>query len=209
MRSLRLQLAFLVLLAAAVRVSAFAVGPVRRADGALTERLHVEWGTMPYRVGTAFLSLFDPALYALLFLAVVGAALLRGRRLQAALAAATMLGATVTTEILKAVLAEPRDGYMWLPATSWPSGHTTAAAALAAALVLVTPRGHRAWVAAAGVVLTIAAGILLVATGRHYPSDVLGGLCVAGAWAAAAFRAEARLSRPAARSTTPSPARDG
>jgi membrane-associated phospholipid phosphatase len=208
-RSLRLQLTIFALVAGAIRNAAFEIGPVRRADGVLTERLHVEWGSVPYRVGNLFLTLFDPALYALLLVAVVGAALVRGRRLQAALAAGVMLGATLTTEILKVVLAEHRPGYVWLPPTSWPSGHTTAAAALALALVLVTPRGHRAPVAVVGAVLTVLAGIALVALGRHYPSDVLGGLCVAGAWGAMAFAAERRLSRRPARSARPTPARDG
>jgi membrane-associated phospholipid phosphatase len=207
-RSLRLQLAVCAVLAAAIRFAAFEIGPVRRADGALSGRLHVAWDSVPYRVGTVFLTLFDPLLYVLLLVAVVGAALARGRRLQALLAAGTMLGATVTTEGLKAALAQPRPGFVWLPAESWPSGHTTAAAALAFALVLVTPRGHRAWVAATCAVLVAVAGLALVALGRHYASDVLGGLCVAAAWGAAALRAEARLSPPAPGARR-SPARGG
>lgn len=54
--------------------------------------------------------------------------------------------------------------------TSFPSGHTTTAFALAMAITYVWPKlSLPAWIAA------IAIGISRVAIGAHYPSDVLGG----------------------------------
>jgi membrane-associated phospholipid phosphatase len=36
--------------------------------------------------------------------------------------------------------------------------------------------------------LTAAVGVALVLLGKHFPSDVLGALCVAAAWGALGFR---------------------
>lgn len=62
--------------------------------------------------------------------------------------------------------------------TSFPSGHTTTAFALAMALSLVMPRWRRTLFS-----LAIAVGISRVAVGEHYPSDVLAGMCIGSATA--------------------------
>ncbi len=59
--------------------------------------------------------------------------------------------------------------------SSWPSGHTLRSVVLAAIVTAVLPRA-RAWVAA----WAAATLVLLVVAGFHVPSDVLGGVLLAG-----------------------------
>jgi membrane-associated phospholipid phosphatase len=140
-----------------------------------------------------FRDLCDPDPYLPLAVAVVAAALLR-RRLRLAVAIATILvGANVTTQVLKPLLARPHAsellGSLTLPPGSWPSGHSTAAMALALAMVLAAPARLRPVVAACGSVLAIAVGYSLMVLGSHYPSDVLGGFLMAATWALLAVAA--------------------
>ncbi|MGY1730514.1 phosphatase PAP2 family protein [Geodermatophilus sp. SYSU D01045] len=69
---------------------------------------------------------------------------------------------------------------------SYPSGHSSGIATLVTvALVLAWPRlaapGRRAAVAA-GIALAVLVGLTRVWLGVHYPSDVVGGLCLGTAW---------------------------
>ena len=122
--------------------------------------------------------------FAVLAAIVVVAAAYRGRARMAAAVMAILLGANVTTQLLKTLTAAPREP-VWLPDASWPSGHVTAAASLALCVVLVAPSVLRPWAVGAGAlgVLTVAYSILIV--GSHHASDVLGGMLVAGAWSGA------------------------
>ena len=199
MRSLRIQLLACAALAALVRIAAYDIGPIQRADLSLFEHARlVPWGTA-HRFAEALVVPFDPLPYTLIFAVVVAAALRVGRRAEAVAAAVLMVGATVTTQLLKPLLAEsrPRGTGQWLPADAWPSGHTTAAAALALGLVLVTPPGRRRPVAVVAGVLVLVVGAALVGVGSHYPSDIAGGLCVAAAWGCVAWRLATRRSRTA------------
>jgi membrane-associated phospholipid phosphatase len=96
-------------------------------------------------------------------------------------------GANLTTQLLKTTLEHARhrafEHGIELPwPNSFPSGHTTAAASIAVALLLVVPAAHRLTAALLGVGLIAAVGLSVVILGWHYPSDVLGGLLVVGAW---------------------------
>jgi membrane-associated phospholipid phosphatase len=116
----------------------------------------------------------------------------RGLR-EAATAGALILGANVTTQLLKQALAEPRfyPGLLrQIDPASWPSGHATASASLALAAYLLFPRTRPY-----GIAFALAVGVAVVANSWHYPSDVLGGYAVAGGWAAVAA---ITLRRPAA-----------
>jgi membrane-associated phospholipid phosphatase len=95
-----------------------------------------------------------------------------------------VLGANVTTQVLKDVLDRPRllDGAPSL--TSFPSGHATVAMSLALALVLVVPARLRVPVAVVGLAYAIAVGAATLTSAWHRASDVLGADLVSLAWAA-------------------------
>lgn len=131
--------------------------------------------------------LCDPSPYVYLAAIPVLVALLR-RRPRALLAiAAILLGANLTTHLLKPLLAVPRagwllGGYVHVPAGSWPSGHATAAMALALSCLLAAPPRLRPAVAALGAAFAVAVSYSFLELGWHFPSDVLGGFLVAGTW---------------------------
>ncbi|MDH5805187.1 MAG: phosphatase PAP2 family protein [Gemmatimonadota bacterium] len=97
-----------------------------------------------------------------------------------------------TTQFLKRLIGRPRpvlytDEALSLPdpaveRRSWPSGHTSAATALATSYLLTHARKGEpltaGWVALGGAVTV---GVLRIAAARHFPSDVLGGLVVGAA----------------------------
>lgn len=113
-------------------------------------------------------------------------ALVRRRPRLAVGAFVLVLGANVTTEVLKRwVLPRPD----LLPADlregrpSFPSGHSTVAMSLALALVLVVPRSVRSLAAVAGLVYAVGVGVAVIVAGWHRPSDAYGAYLVSFAWA--------------------------
>lgn len=107
--------------------------------------------------------------------------------------------ALVTTEALKAVLPQLTAAGWALGGGSFPSGHTTVAAALSLAAVQAAPprwRRHLVGPATAWTVLVATATITL---GWHRPSDVVAGLVVASAWARWVGGARAAIPRALAR----------
>lgn len=140
-------------------------------------------------LATDFVSFFDPASFALLLAFLVGGAVLAGRARAGLVVGAAVLGAEITAQVLKQVLAVqrpfPADHY--LPPASWPSGHTTAAVSLLFGLLIVLPPRLRPPVAVIGGGFAALALGSLVFLGSHYPSDVLGGILVSAAWCAVAL----------------------
>ncbi len=95
-----------------------------------------------------------------------------------------MAGANLTTQLLKhAVLQRPDLGLGDRVVNTMPSGHTTAAASCAVALVLVVPRRMRALTATLGALYTAGTGIATLIGGWHRPSDVIAAGLVVLAWA--------------------------
>lgn len=154
-------------------------------------------------------TLCNPRQYAVLFGVLLVAALaFRGPRHALACAAVVLLTNAVT-QVLKPALAAPRldalvQGREFVEQASWPSGHATAAMALALCAVLVAPVGVRRLAAVVGGLFAIAVSYSVVLLGWHLPSDALGGFAVAGTGAALAlwalWSAEARWpsrARPA------------
>jgi membrane-associated phospholipid phosphatase len=135
------------------------------------------------------IALFDPVSFGLLLAALVGGALLTGRRRAGIAVGVAVLGAEATAQLLKPLLAfqrpYPADHYM--PAAAWPSGHTTAAVSLLFGLLIVLPPRLRPPVAVIGGGFAALALGSLVLLGSHYPSDVLGGILVSAAWCAVAL----------------------
>lgn len=131
-------------------------------------------------------ALADPRPFALFTAVLVCIALARGRPRLAVCVAVVLVGANVTTQILKPALAHPRVHEMvWdagISSAAWPSGHTTAAMSLALCLVLVAPSRLRPLAATVGGVFAVAVVYAILVLGWHYPSDVLGGFLVATGW---------------------------
>jgi len=178
-----------VVLLVATWFAAFHVGIVRDANlttflGFIDLHRH---GTVQTAT-SLFVWLCDAQRY-VLWAPVVGViALVRGRPRVAIAVGAILLGANVTTELLKHTLVEPQpaglvDGSFPVPATLWPSGHSTAAMAAVLCLMLASPGRLRPLVAALGAAFAVAVGCSLVATGSHFPSDVFAGYLVAATWA--------------------------
>jgi membrane-associated phospholipid phosphatase len=110
------------------------------------------------------------------------------RRLWLALEISLILvGANLTTHLLKGLLAHPHvesllGGPHPLHPRQWPSGHTTAAASLALCCVLVAPSRLRPFVAACGAAFVVAVAYSILVSNTHYPSDIVAGFIVAGIW---------------------------
>jgi membrane-associated phospholipid phosphatase len=125
-------------------------------------------------------------------------ALIRGRVLLAAVATLTILGANLTTQLVKAFTTRPDLGIDVERVTagnSLPSGHTTVTASVAVALVLVAPAAVRGVAALAGTGVAVLAGVATVVAGWHRPSDAVAAFLVVGAWAALAGLALVLLER--------------
>lgn len=133
-------------------------------------------------VARHFVRAFDPDPYVYLVLVPLVVALLRRRPRVVLAIGAIVLGANATTELLKHVVSSPRPVDPFFGFSSWPSGHSTAAMSLVLVSVLAVPARVRPAAAALGACLAIAVGYSLLATGLHYPSDVLGGFLVAATW---------------------------
>lgn len=173
-------------------------------------------------IANAIAALCDPGPFLLFAAAIVGVALVRRSPRRAAAAITLMLGAAVTTQILKPVLAKARfDGSVVgfghvidpvIAAPAFPSGHATAAMSIALGALIVVPRAWRPLTAAAGAMFALVIGFAIVALGWHYPSDIVGGYLVATAWClvtlAGLRAADRRMPQPgsiraAARSAAP------
>jgi membrane-associated phospholipid phosphatase len=165
-------------------VAAFHTTVGARADRAI---LHGFVGLQRPRVNAlaSFMTqLCDPKPFVGFCAVIILVALLRRRPRIALAAGLILLCATATTELLKDVLPASRflPGLAH-PIESWPSGHATAAMALALCAVLVAPRRLRPIVAVTGAAFAVAVGYSTLTLVWHYPSDVFGGFLVAGTWA--------------------------
>lgn len=105
---------------------------------------------------------------------------------------AVILGDKLLTEAIKQLVDRARPTIESVAATlgpSFPSGHTSTAAAAWAAFALVAGRwwGRRAWPALAGLAVGIAVAVAgsRVLLDVHWLTDVLGGLALGWAWFAA------------------------
>jgi membrane-associated phospholipid phosphatase len=191
-----------VALLALVWLAAFHIGFFRHADQSVYQQFGGLQGHQGVPGVTGFLvSLFDPNPYVYLVLVPLVVSLLRGRPRVVLAVGAIVLGANITTELLKHLVASPRPGSLFsggvspLPPASWPSGHSTAVMSLMLASVLAVPARLRPVAAGLGASVAIAVGYSVLATGMHYPSDVIGGFLVAATWALATVGALLALER--------------
>jgi membrane-associated phospholipid phosphatase len=140
----------------------------------------------------AVLRLLNPTAFVLWGIALVAVAFANGRP-RVALAVVFVLAlAPLSADILKPLLAHAHDRVgeaRKIGASSWPSGHATAATALAMCAALVAPPRLRGVVVLLGTVFVVAVGASLLILQWHMPSDVVGGVLLATAWTALAVAA--------------------
>lgn len=142
---------------------------------------------------TAVTRLGETWLVAIVAIVVMGVEIARTRsRWVAPFLLAVILGDKLLTEAVKQLIDRARPALEAVAATlgpSFPSGHTSTAAASWAAFALVAGRwwGRRAWPALAGGAVGIAVAVALsrVLLDVHWLTDVLGGLALGWAWFAA------------------------
>lgn len=118
-------------------------------------------------------------------------ALLRRRYLLATATTVLVVGAIVTTEILKLYVFSRPAMAKALPdlvegsaSNTLPSGHTTIALSVAVAFVLVVPSAFRGLAALAAAGYAALTGVATLSAQWHRPSDVVAACLVVGAWAA-------------------------
>jgi membrane-associated phospholipid phosphatase len=150
----------------------------------------------------------DPMPFAVASAILVAIAFLRRRPLLGVAVGGILLGANVTTQVLKPLLAHPRGafGEYHVGAEAFPSGHATAAMSLALAAIVIAPTRLRPLVALVGAGFALAVGFSIVSLDWHFPSDVAGGYLVAAGWcfgALAAIRITRRRAGASARDEEP------
>jgi membrane-associated phospholipid phosphatase len=174
-----------------------------RSFGRLDERANER----TFEATARLLDTISIASVALIGGAIVLLATLRRRRDLAVAAAVVMLGANVTTQVLKAALPRPGLVPSLVPEGSLPSGHTTVAISLALALVLVVPTGTRLLAGVVGGTYAVGVGVATIALDWHRPSDVAAAYLVAAAWTAVAGAALCRRRDAPAGVEAPGPGR--
>ena len=145
--------------------------------GALYGRSHL------WPAARQVLDVISVAFIALMLLTVVLIAALRRRWMLAIQVTVLLGGANLTTQLLKDhVFTRPDLGGSPSYGNTLPSGHTTAAASVSAALLFVAPPRARPWVALAGATYTAATGVSTLIGQWHRPSGVLAALFVVLSW---------------------------
>lgn len=114
-------------------------------------------------------------------------AVLRRRWTMAFAVAVLVGGANLTTQVVKYWLLDRPDlGEAANYGNTLPSGHTTVAVSVSAALLFVVPPRGRPWVAVLGVLYATATGWSTLIGQWHRPSDVVAAVLVTVAWFAVA-----------------------
>jgi len=132
--------------------------------------------------------------------AVIGFIALARRRIALGVVAIVFVGgAALTAQFLKIAITRPDLGVdpdRASAGNSFPSGHSTVAASVAVALVLVLPPRVRGLAAVLGAAYAATVGVATMSAGWHRPSDSVAAFVVVGAWAAAAGLALMALQYP-------------
>ena len=134
-----------------------------------------------------FQSLCDPRPYLLICLVLVAIVLVTRGVLRAGAFVAVVAAANASTKALKPLIASASGVHLGplsaVGVGSFPSGHSTAAMALACGLVIVASPALRSLGVVAGGLFVLAVAWSEVVLSSHLPSDVLGGYLVATFWA--------------------------
>ena len=142
----------------------------------------------------ALLSMVSMPAAVILVVTILVVGLLRRSHRRAVWAVVAVVGANLSTQILKYQILWRPDfdiSQRWDNANTLPSGHTTMAASAAVALILLSGQRWRALSAWAGALFTIAMGYSTLVCQWHRPSDVLAGILVPVTWGAVVVAAGA------------------
>jgi membrane-associated phospholipid phosphatase len=166
----------------------------QRVDQVVFEGAELGRGRL-WQVAEPVLDVVSVPYIALVLLAAVLIATVRRRWELAMQVAVLMGGANLTTQVLKHwVFDRPDLGITPGAPNALPSGHTTAAASVSAALVFVVPPRARPWAAVLGALYTSVTGVSTLIGRWHRPSDVVAAVLVVLAWSALACAATSRTS---------------
>ena len=162
---------------------------MQRLDDEALTRFHAHDYAVVGDISRLMAHLGDPLPQLLLLAGAVAIGVRRGVAQRAVASAIIFAGANLTTQLLKGALTAHRfqavPGFVPVDKNAFPSGHTTAMAALTFAYLLVAPARWRLPIAIVGGVLTVLVGTAMVVLHRHWPTDAVGGILVAGAWGSA------------------------
>jgi membrane-associated phospholipid phosphatase len=117
----------------------------------------------------------------LVCVAAVAVGVLRRRMDVAVGAALLVVGANLTTQLLKTRLDRPNLDAFPAP-NSFPSGHTTAAASVAFVLIIALPHAVRGMVTLIGATYVTVIAVATVWAEWHRPSDTVAALLIVLAW---------------------------
>jgi undecaprenyl-diphosphatase len=186
-------------------------GETHRFDKALLEMLR-EPGDLDNPVGPwwfeamvrDYTALGGAAVLALLTIFVLGYLLLAGKRANALLVIAAVVGGALLSHALKLGFDRPRPDLVArlveVRTLSFPSGHAMLSAITYLTLGALVARVQgsartRRYVMGIAVGLTLLVGASRVYLGVHWPSDVLAGWCGGAAWALVCWLLARRLER--------------
>lgn len=137
-------------------------------------------------------------------MAAAGFLLMRGRRGTAWLVIGALGGGTLLNNVLKFFFERPRPDLVAhaveTHTSSFPSGHAMMSAiaylTLGALLARTQKRpSARIYILALAVFIAFLIGVSRVYIGVHWPSDILAGWCLGGAWALICWHVAERLQR--------------
>lgn len=169
-----------------VALLAYGSDSVQRLDTSVLARFVNESGPHSNSLASAITVLGDPPALLLMLLLACAVGWARGRPRSVIAAIAVVAGANLTTQIFKLALAHPHArqllGADQLEWDGFPSGHETAAVSIGIAFAFVVSPRLLPAAAALGACLAAAMGWAVLVLNWHYPSDVVGGILVAGAW---------------------------
>lgn len=162
-------------------------------DSRTTARLLAETGSGAESLADAAADAANVVPLLVLMAGVTGLGLYWRRPAWLAAGLAVFVAANLTTQLMKVVLSHPRVqgelGASYPVLIGYPSGHTTAAFSVGAALWLVAPPGRRTVAGLVGLAYGSLVGIGVIVAGWHFVSDVVGAVLVVGFWLALAVAA--------------------
>jgi membrane-associated phospholipid phosphatase len=170
------------------------VGPIERFDLSV----HASWRqyALAHPTWLSFMRnvtrLGDTLTVVVVDVTLFAVCLWRSRRRTALFVAVVAVGVWVVRLVLRELVGRARpDVALWpVSGLSFPSGHATNSAAMAALIVVVCwpllRRAGRIAVVVAAVICAVSVGLSRVVGGVHWPSDVIGGLLLASAMVCAA-----------------------